>query len=132
MANPLCQPSFFNPSTKDCSPTQLLKLYCTITQKTHFNYSSFCDHCSYLIIIFQICVTQLYSSTSLQGSNVQLMHSWNTFGARTSNEQLGLIRLTIARTWGETITFPLIVYFAPLHEAHIQMTFCPRTPKWES
>ncbi len=27
---------------------------------------------------------------------------------------------------------PLIVYSAPLHKARIQMTFCPKTPKWES
>ncbi len=33
---------------------------------------------------------------------------------------------------GEATTFPLIVYFAPLHEGHIQMAFCPETPKWES
>jgi hypothetical protein len=32
---------------------------------------------------------------------------------------------------GETTTFPLIVYYVPLHEAHIQMAFCPRTLKWE-
>ncbi len=30
---------------------------------------------------------------------------------------------------GEATTFPHIVLFAPLHEAYIQMTFCPRTPK---
>jgi hypothetical protein len=33
---------------------------------------------------------------------------------------------------GEATTFTLIVYYVPLHEAHIQMSFCPRTPKWES
>jgi hypothetical protein len=33
---------------------------------------------------------------------------------------------------GEATTFPLIVYFAPLHKAHIQMAFCLGTPKWES
>ncbi len=33
---------------------------------------------------------------------------------------------------GEAITFPLIVYFVPFHEAHIQMAFCSSTPKWES
>jgi hypothetical protein len=33
---------------------------------------------------------------------------------------------------GEATTFPLIVYFVPLHEAHIEMAFCPGTPKWES
>jgi hypothetical protein len=32
----------------------------------------------------------------------------------------------------EAITFPLIVYYVPLHKAHIQMTLCPKTPKWES
>ncbi len=41
---------------------------------------------------------------------------------------LGLIRLTTARTWGKATTFPLIVYSTPLREAHIQMTFCPMTP----
>jgi hypothetical protein len=30
---------------------------------------------------------------------------------------------------GEASTFPLIVYFVPLHEAQIQMAFCPGTPK---
>jgi hypothetical protein len=33
---------------------------------------------------------------------------------------------------GEATTFPLIVYFAALHMGHIQMAFCPGTPKWES
>jgi len=33
---------------------------------------------------------------------------------------------------GEGTTFPHIVYFAPLYEAHIQMAFCLGTPKWES
>jgi hypothetical protein len=33
---------------------------------------------------------------------------------------------------GEATTFPLIVYYVPFHEAHIQMAFCPGTPKWES
>jgi hypothetical protein len=28
---------------------------------------------------------------------------------------------------GEATTFPLIVYYVPLHEAHIQMAFCPGT-----
>jgi hypothetical protein len=30
---------------------------------------------------------------------------------------------------GEVTTFPLIVYFVPFHEAHIQMAFCLGTPK---
>jgi hypothetical protein len=32
---------------------------------------------------------------------------------------------------GEATTFPFIVYFVPLHEAHIHMAFCPRIPKVE-
>jgi hypothetical protein len=31
----------------------------------------------------------------------------------------------------EATTFPLIVYYVPFHKAHIQMAFCPKTPKWE-
>jgi hypothetical protein len=33
---------------------------------------------------------------------------------------------------GEATTFPLILYSMPLHEVHIQMAFCPGTPKRES
>jgi hypothetical protein len=33
---------------------------------------------------------------------------------------------------GEATTFPLIILFASLHGSHIQMAFCPGTPKWES
>ncbi len=33
---------------------------------------------------------------------------------------------------GEATTFPLIVYSVAAHGAHIQMVFCPGTPKWES
>jgi hypothetical protein len=33
---------------------------------------------------------------------------------------------------GEATTIPLIVYYVPFHEAHIQMEFCPEIPKWES
>jgi hypothetical protein len=33
---------------------------------------------------------------------------------------------------GEATTFPFTVYFVTLHEAHIQMAFCPETLKWES
>ncbi len=33
---------------------------------------------------------------------------------------------------GETINFLFILYFVPLYMGHIQVAFCPRTPKWES
>jgi hypothetical protein len=61
----------FQSLNQDYNPTQLPKLHCTITQKSHFNYSSFCDHCAYLAMILKLCATQLYPSISLQGSNVQ-------------------------------------------------------------
>jgi len=32
---------------------------------------------------------------------------------------------------GEATTFPLIVYYVLGHETNTQMSFCPRTPKWE-
>jgi hypothetical protein len=39
--------------------------------------------------------------------------------------KLEFTRLTMPQTWGgEATTLPLIVYFVPLHEAHIQMAFC--------
>jgi hypothetical protein len=30
---------------------------------------------------------------------------------------------------GEATTFPLILYFVPIHEINTQMSFCPGTPK---
>jgi hypothetical protein len=61
-----------------------------------------------------------------------LVHSLNTFGARTSRRQTWTHKTHHSPDLGEATTFPLIVYFVPLHEAHIQMAFCLETPKWES
>jgi hypothetical protein len=60
------------------------------------------------------------------------MHNWNIFGARTNHEQTRIHKTHHGLDLGEATTFPFIVYFVPLHEAHIQMAFCPMTPKWES
>jgi len=60
------------------------------------------------------------------------MHSWNTFGAKTSHEQTRIHKIHHGPDLGEATTFPFIVYFVPFREAHIQMAFCPRIPKWES
>jgi hypothetical protein len=60
------------------------------------------------------------------------MHNLSTFGARTIHGQPRTHKTHHDPDLGEAITFPLIVDFVPLHEAHIQMAFCPRTPKWES
>jgi hypothetical protein len=60
------------------------------------------------------------------------MHSWNTFGARMNHGQTQTHKTHHGPDLGEATTFPLIVYFVPLHEAHIQMAFCPGTPKFGS
>ncbi len=57
------------------------------------------------------------------------MHSLSTFGATTSHGQTRTHKTHHSPNLGETTTFPFIVYFVPLHEAHIQMAFCPKTPK---
>jgi len=41
------------------------------------------------------------------------MHSWSIFGARTNHDP----------NLGEPPPSPLIIHFAPLHKAHIQMAF---------
>jgi hypothetical protein len=54
------------------------------------------------------------------------MYSLNTFGARTSHRQPQIHKIHHNPDLGETttFTFPFIIYYVPLHEAHIQMTFC--------
>ncbi len=54
------------------------------------------------------------------------MHSWSTFGARANHEQTRIHKIHHSSNLGEATTFPLIVYYVPLHEAPIQMTFFPR------
>jgi len=71
--------------------------------------------------------------TNLHKTNTRwLVHNWNTFGARTSHMQTWTHKTHHGPNLGEATTFRLIVYFVPLHEAHIQMAFCSGTPKWES
>jgi hypothetical protein len=52
-------------------------------------------------------------------NNNWLVHSLSTFGARTSHEQTWIHKIHHGLNLGEATTFPLIVYFMPLHEAHI-------------
>jgi len=56
------------------------------------------------------------------------MHSWSTFGVRTSHKQTWTHKTHHDLDLGEATTFPLIIYFVLLHEAHIQMAFCPKLP----
>ncbi len=59
------------------------------------------------------------------------MHSCNTFGAQTNQEQTWTHKTHHNPNLGEATTFPLIVFFM-LGHACTQMSFCPGTPKWES
>jgi hypothetical protein len=56
------------------------------------------------------------------------MCSWSTFGARTSHEHTWMSKTHHGLDLGETITFPIIVFFVISHRGYIQMSFCPRTP----
>ncbi len=60
------------------------------------------------------------------------MHSGSTFGAKTSHGQTRTHKIHHGPDLREATTFPLIIYSMPLHDAHIQMAFCPKIPKWES
>jgi hypothetical protein len=60
------------------------------------------------------------------------MHSLSTFGVRMSHGQPRTHKIHHRLYLREATTFPLIVFFAALHDNHIQMAFCPRTSKWES
>jgi len=47
-----------------------------------------------------------------------LVHSRSTFGATTSHEQTQTQKTHHNPDLGEATTFPFIIYFVPLHEAH--------------
>ncbi len=54
------------------------------------------------------------------------MHNWSTFGARTSHGQTQTHKTHHSPNLGEATTFPLIIYYMALQEAHIQMAFLSR------
>jgi hypothetical protein len=56
------------------------------------------------------------------------MHSWNIFGAKMNHGQTWIHKTHHGPELGEATTFPLIVYYVPIHEAHIQMVFL----SWDS
>ncbi len=55
----------------------------------------------------------------------------NTFGARMSHGQTQIHKTHHGLDLREATTFPIIVYYVPFHGGHIQMAYCPGTPKWE-
>jgi hypothetical protein len=60
------------------------------------------------------------------------MHNLGTSSVKKNHKQTRTYKTHHGLDLGEATTFPLIVYFVPLHEAHIQMAFCFKTPKQES
>jgi hypothetical protein len=61
-----------------------------------------------------------------------LVHSCSTFGAHMNHRQTQIHKTHHGPDLGEAITFPLIIYFVHGHGTSTQMSFCPKTPKWES
>ncbi len=60
------------------------------------------------------------------------MHNSGTFGVKMNHMQPQIDKIHHSLDFGEANTFPLIVFSVALHGGHIQMAFCPKTPKWES
>ncbi len=60
------------------------------------------------------------------------MHSWNTFGAQVNHKQTQTHKIHHGLDLGEATVFPLILYSVLGHEASTQMSFCLKTPTWES
>ncbi len=75
---------------------------------------------------------QFFTWTCTNQTTSWLMPSLSTFELGQATGKFGLTRFTTAQTWGKSPPSPLIIYYVPLHEAHIQMAFCSETPKWES
>jgi hypothetical protein len=61
-----------------------------------------------------------------------LMHSWNTFGARTKHRQTRIHKTHHSPNLREATTFPLIIYFVPNHGISIQMAFSQNSQNWDS
>jgi hypothetical protein len=61
----------------------------------------------------------LLTRTCTNQTTSWLMHSLSIFGVRTSHRKTRTHKTHHGLDLGEVTTFPLIVYFLPLHEAHI-------------
>jgi hypothetical protein len=53
------------------------------------------------------------------------MHSWSTFGARTSHRQTQTYKIHHGLDLGEANNFPFIVFFVSGYGANTHMSFCP-------
>jgi hypothetical protein len=61
-----------------------------------------------------------------------LIRNSNIFGAQMNHEQIWTHKTHHGPNLGETITFPLRVYFVSGYRNNTQMSFCLETPRWES
>jgi len=57
-----------------------------------------------------------------------LVHSWNTFSARMSHEQVQIHNTHHGSNLGEATTFPLIIYFVVGHMTNTKCHFVPGLP----
>ncbi len=132
-------------SKKECDalPSSLMDSYMSLNRKQRKNKEL--GHIPWLIALWgQRGVLELQDGTRKSDKHQLLtwtctklnirwsVHSWSTFGAKTSHGQIRTHKIHHGPDLGEATTFPFIIYFMLLHEAHIQMAFCPMTPKWES
>ncbi len=76
----------------------------------------------------------LATYSNLHQTNLQVgqFTFWSTFSAKISHGQLQTHKTDHGPNSGEATTFPHIVFFMPPCDTHIQMVFCPMTPKEES
>jgi hypothetical protein len=72
---------------------------------------------------------QSFTWTCTNQTTSWLVHSWSTFGAKTSHGQTWTHKTHHGSDLGEATTFPLIVYYVPGHGTSTQMAFCPDTPE---
>jgi hypothetical protein len=76
-------------------------------------------------------ISKSITHTNLHKPNTSwLVHSWSTFGARTSHGQTRTHKTHHNLNLGEATTFPLILFSMPSHGASTQMSFAPKLPSW--
>jgi len=49
-----------------------------------------------------------------------------------NHKQIQIHKIHHGLNLGEATTFPLLVYYVPAHGTNTQMSFCPKTLKWDS
>jgi hypothetical protein len=75
---------------------------------------------------------QLFTQIYTNQTTSWLVCSLNVFSVKMSHGQTRIYKTHHGLDLGEAIIFSLIVYSIPSYGTNTQMSFCPRTPKWES